>query len=102
MAMLVVSELVTNVVVHAHTPATVSLHLRQAQLRIEVSDSAQEAVQPGHERDGDRPGGWGLPLVESVARTWGVDPSCGDAGKTVWAELDVDRASTGTTSAAHG
>ena len=94
-AKLVVSELVTNVVLHAQTDATVALHLDDGVLRIEVSDAADQAVQPGRDRSGEtRPGGWGLPLVESVARTWGVDLTAPDEpGKVVWAELDVGPAS---------
>jgi two-component sensor histidine kinase len=52
-------------------------------VRLEVADEG-----PGfqaHGPDPDRPGGWGLALVESMADRWGIER--GDRTR-VWFELD--------------
>jgi anti-sigma regulatory factor (Ser/Thr protein kinase) len=79
---LLVSELVTNVVVH--TDSGVELHLSQfdGYIRVGVSDRGGGTVQI---RDADADGGRGLQLVEALAQRWGVDAR--HDGKTVWFEL---------------
>lgn len=84
-AALLVSELVTNVVLHAATPARLSVALTPpGVLRIEVSDGA--ADRPLRPRlPGTSTEGRGLALVAALARRWGADRH--DSGKTVWLEL---------------
>ena len=84
-ASLIVSELVSNVVDHAHTMMTLRLSLRQFSLAIAVRDgSPQEPVQPA-DVPAEAPGGRGLFLVEATAHTWGWLPAT--SGKVVWASL---------------
>jgi anti-sigma regulatory factor (Ser/Thr protein kinase) len=82
---LVASELVSNVVDHAHTMMTLRLSLRRRFLNIAVSDgSSAEPVAPGAQPL-DGPGGRGLFLVQATARSWGWLPT--EGGKVVWAAL---------------
>jgi anti-sigma regulatory factor (Ser/Thr protein kinase) len=80
----VVSELVTNAVVHARTDMTVRVSLAGPRVGISVSDrGAAGGIRRGAE------GGWGLHVVEQLGRSWGVLPRLG-GGAVVWVVLDVD------------
>jgi anti-sigma regulatory factor (Ser/Thr protein kinase) len=94
---LLVSELVTNAVIHSDAPPTSGIHLCARLLgpdavRVEVTDqgSGFEAAP----RDPERvEGGYGLYLVETQASKWGIDRR---SGTCVWFELvegDGERAS---------
>jgi anti-sigma regulatory factor (Ser/Thr protein kinase) len=83
-ARLVVSELVTNAVLHARTPIEVQVLVGAATLRIEVTDSGLDRPQRWAESDR---GGRGLPIVEAVASRWGVLDQ--GSRKTVWCEIAV-------------
>lgn len=89
---LLVSELVTNAVVHTGCPAVLRLSLPgvatgSATVRLEVADtSCQAPVQRCAE--GDETGGRGLALVDGLADRWGW--SAEGAGKRIWCELDRD------------
>ncbi|MGQ4485111.1 ATP-binding protein [Streptomyces sp. 372A] len=87
-AVLIVSELVTNAVVHTGS-ARVLCELRclGGRLRLSVQDQ-------GHQPDGPRLGGGaddehgrGLLLVDSLARAWGSRDAGDGSGRIVWAEL---------------
>jgi anti-sigma regulatory factor (Ser/Thr protein kinase) len=82
-ARLVVSELVTNAVKHARTRIELTIVLRAAVVRIEVTDFGVDRPQLWV---GDE-GGRGIPIVEALSRDWGV-LDLGSA-KTVWCELTV-------------
>jgi CheY-like chemotaxis protein len=84
-AALLVSELVTNAVVHAHSEVEVAVHLRPARVRIEVIDAAQEHVRRRDAKD-DEQSGRGMALIEAMAVAWGIDSLL--AGKSVWFEMD--------------
>ena len=53
-------------------------------LRAEVTDTGPGFAPRERDRDLDEPGGWGLVLVESIAKRWGVER---DGGTRVWFEL---------------
>jgi sigma-B regulation protein RsbU (phosphoserine phosphatase) len=82
-ARLVVSELVTNAVVHAGTEIELNVVVCGDAIRIEVTDLGADL--PRIWADGDDTTGRGLPIVEALARAWGVVER--SAGKTVWCEL---------------
>lgn len=84
--LIVVSELVTNTVLHAGAPGRLRLSLGDHAIRVEVTDrhpGSPELQPPAI----DRSGGRGLLLVSLLADRWGTTPS--EPGKTVWAELAV-------------
>jgi serine/threonine-protein kinase RsbW len=83
-ARLVVSELVTNAVVHAGTTIELIMFIREGVLRIEVTDLG---VDRPHVWAQDDCSGRGLPIVEALGRAWGV-LDLGSA-KTVWCELTL-------------
>jgi anti-sigma regulatory factor (Ser/Thr protein kinase) len=87
---LLVSELVTNAVVHTGCSAVLRLSLpgavtREATVRLEVADASGRAPVPRC-ADGDATGGRGLALVDGLADRWGWSRE--GAGKRIWCELD--------------
>ncbi|MEU6542872.1 ATP-binding protein [Streptomyces sp. NPDC046859] len=87
---LLVSELVTNAVVHTGCPAVLRLSLPEAPqdsstVRLEVADRSGRAPVPRC-ADGDATGGRGLALVDGLADRWGWTSD--GAGKRIWCELD--------------
>ena len=86
-AALLTSELVTNAVLHAATPFTVTLHLMADRIRVDVADSSPIAPSL-KDYAADAATGRGLTLFNTLASDWGVQPVMG--GKIVWFELPVD------------
>lgn len=84
-ASLIVSELVSNVVEHAHTLMTLRLSLRRRYLSIGVRDGSPQEPARSTGMPPDAPGGRGLFLVNATAHSWGWLPA--DDGKVVWAAL---------------
>lgn len=103
-ALLLVTELVTNVVVHAGTPATVDVTVAPVgELTIQVRDLHPVRIGAArHGSDGDssaaatdefgesglgglREDGRGLALVDALASSWGTQHGAG--GKSVWFRL---------------
>ncbi len=82
-AVLVVSELATNVVRHARTPYAVRLDIGET-VSIEVTDTGPGTPHLLHGAPVGS-GGWGLQLVSTLASAWGVEQQAG--AKTVWVEL---------------
>ncbi|MER5665881.1 SpoIIE family protein phosphatase [Streptomyces mirabilis] len=86
-ALLVVSELVTNGLVHTQGPVRVDLMLRGDRVRVSVSDCSPRAPAKPVIVDWDATGGRGLLLVEAMSESFGSVPVAG--GKQVWSELVV-------------
>jgi anti-sigma regulatory factor (Ser/Thr protein kinase) len=87
---LLVSELVTNAVLHSDAPAASGIQLRTCRLdgravRVEVIDAGNGFAAAPRQRDPCTTGGYGLFLVDRQASRWGVDR---DDGTRVWFELD--------------
>ena len=83
-AEMIVSELMANVIRHAGSPVTVSVHVGHS-IRIEVHDDSR-ALPSIMEADEDAECGRGLAIVDALASRWGVRPT--EAGKCVWVEMD--------------
>jgi anti-sigma regulatory factor (Ser/Thr protein kinase) len=89
-ALLVLSELLSNAVVHGKVPRGREVETRYLRMaggvRIEVHDTARELPRPLPLPGGEMCSGRGLFLVEAVADRWGVTERAG-LGKVVWAEV---------------
>lgn len=100
-AVIVVSELVTNAIAHAHCGCELRLsrgHGRGHQdgvLRIEVNDRGAHVPDLQTLTD-TREHGRGLHIVAALTNAWGVDTEP-DGSKTVWAELVENQASDTST-----
>ncbi|MGW7786185.1 SpoIIE family protein phosphatase [Streptomyces tricolor] len=87
-AVLLVSEMVTNVLVHTDADALLLAEVvgegAGRRLRVEVFDSGDDL--PHRRRPGElASSGRGLMLIELLADAWGVDPR--GEGKSIWFEL---------------
>ncbi|MFI1713697.1 SpoIIE family protein phosphatase [Streptomyces litmocidini] len=95
-AVLMVSEMVTNVLVHtdgdALLVAEVACGEKARRLRVEVSDGSDELPHKRHPGE-MASSGRGLVLMEMLADAWGVDPR--GEGKAIWFELNEPEAGPG-------
>ena len=85
---LLVSELVSNAVVHSEAPPASEILLHASLLgddavRVEVTDRGEGFV-PGPHDPSRRGGGYGLYPVDQQATRWGVDR---EGGSRVWFEI---------------
>jgi anti-sigma regulatory factor (Ser/Thr protein kinase) len=69
-AALMVSELVTNAVLHGVGAISLRIDVEADAVRVEVADEGNVAVAPSPEPGAH--GGWGLRIVEQLADDWGV------------------------------
>lgn len=81
---LLVSELVTNAVIHAGSGVELSVRLLHDVVRVEVVDSDPTIPSPKQSGD-DETSGRGLAIMDSMAAAWGIDPL--PSGKRVWFEV---------------
>lgn len=81
------SELVTNAVVHARSKPEVSVLMLGDRIRVEVADASSDLPMPVP-LGGLEPGGRGLAIVAAEASRWGVR-SHPAGGKTVWFDVPV-------------
>ncbi len=85
-AELLVSEVVTNALVHAGTPIDVTARVGEDGLRVEIGDGSAQlpVLRHGATLSGT---GRGLRMLQRMVQRWGAH-SRGD-GKTVWFELET-------------
>ncbi|MFE3410549.1 SpoIIE family protein phosphatase [Streptomyces mirabilis] len=85
-AQLLLSEIVTNALVHADSDVDLRLRRYPDYLRVEVRDSdPHPAINVGTPGEAQAEGGRGVMIVSTLASAWGNSPS--GRGKTVWFEL---------------
>ena len=67
-------ELVTNIVMHAGTPAHLTVHLEEGTLGVLVRDGGQAVAEavPASDEDPLRVSGRGLTLIDALADRWGT------------------------------
>ncbi|MDJ1639570.1 ATP-binding protein [Streptomyces pakalii] len=86
---LLISELVTNAVVHTGCPAVLRMLFggggASGTVRVEVADASDCPPLQRHAA-GEDTGGRGLELVDGLADRWGWLPE--GAGKQIWCEVD--------------
>ena len=80
-AVLLVSELVTNSVLHGGPPVVVAVDCDEATLQVRVRDGSRTLPAPRDAAQSDE-GGRGLALVAEMSADWGVDTE--EDGKHVW------------------
>lgn len=83
-ALLLASELVTNVVLHARTGFVVKMAVTEEAIRVSVTDE-NSRLPALVDAPLDATTGRGLCIVDALADRWGVEPHPG--GKTVWFEV---------------
>jgi anti-sigma regulatory factor (Ser/Thr protein kinase) len=79
---LMVSELVTNAVIHAHSGGEMTLEEFSDRTRVEICDQSERLPES---RDPNEAGGRGLLVVEALADRWGIKRL--DRGKAIWFEV---------------
>lgn len=85
-ATLLVSEVVTNAILHARTPVTLTVEVAHELVRVTVRDGSPvpprvKAFPPTSAT------GRGMVLLDRLAKRWGVDHDPGTGGKVVWFEV---------------
>lgn len=83
--LLLVSELVTNAVIHAGSPAVVRLDADIERIKVAVADRDAGRAPAVVEPEPFSSSGRGVLLVDRLASRWGVEPQ--RQGKVVWFEL---------------
>ncbi|MFC4782893.1 ATP-binding protein [Nocardioides sp. MAHUQ-72] len=97
-AQLCLSELVTNVVMHARTTSELTVHLEDGVLTVVVRDLGGSSragdpgviAPPGEGEDPLRVYGRGLMLVDAIADRWGSEVDA--SGTTAWFALELGSA----------
>jgi anti-sigma regulatory factor (Ser/Thr protein kinase) len=88
-AQLLVSELVTNAVVHGKGPIGLRVSRDEGMVRVEISDARDQTprlIQPISEPQAEA--GRSLFLLDALANAWGTIPAGGHGPKTTWFELN--------------
>jgi len=81
---LVASELITNALLHAASPAQLRIEKLPDRVRLELGDESESLPQltkPNH----DATSGRGVFLIDTVTSCWGITPT--DTGKTIWCDF---------------
>ena len=84
--LLLVSEVVTNAVLHARSVIRLSVLDQDGIARVEVHDTSPLLPRPQH-FDRMSSTGRGLRMLDRLSLTWGVEPDHHGRGKVVWFEV---------------
>lgn len=82
---LVVTELVTNAVMHARSDVVIEASRRDGRVRVVVGD--QKPSPPTIRAAAGPDGGFGLRVVQALTDDWGWTAT--DTGKQVWTEISL-------------
>lgn len=83
---LLVSELVTNAIIHAGSPGALVVDIDERRLRVEVDDASDEVPNVAGASDPFAVRGRGLLLLRDLSDDYGIDRLAG-GGKVIWFEL---------------
>jgi anti-sigma regulatory factor (Ser/Thr protein kinase) len=88
-AQVLVSEIVTNAVLHGKGQITLLVRVDEPSIGVAVADSGDKLpVKPHGAPPPSQPSGRGLMIVDALASAWGVTPNSDPLpGKVVWFEL---------------
>ena len=94
-AQLLLTEVLSNAILHGSAGAgarlDVSVEVDESMVRVTVTDRSPQFPRPAiHPPDPLAASGWGLYLLERLAKQWGVEDAP-DGGSVVWFELSVGR-----------
>ena len=94
-AQLLLTEVLSNAILHGSAGAgarlDVSVEADESILRVTVTDRSPQFPRPSiNPPDPMAASGWGLYLLERLAKRWGVEDAP-DGGSAVWFELSVGR-----------
>ena len=84
---LLVSELVTNALLHGRPPLELRLTAAGDRVRVEMHDAAGDRPAALEFPPPDSPHGRGIEIVAALSTRWGSIPST--HGKVVWFEVDA-------------
>jgi two-component sensor histidine kinase len=88
-AVLMVSELATNAIVHAITGFGVNIARTDSEVRVEVDDLGGGMPESRVPLTSD-PHGRGVQIIQTLSDEWGVIECDGEMGKTVWFSVTLD------------
>ena len=91
-ARLLVSELVTNAVLHGQGAIRLKARLDEDRLLVEVIDEGSGFERAIRQNDLEQLGGWGLSVVDAEASRWGVH----EGATHVWFEIERSGPRNGT------
>jgi len=91
-AELLVSEIVTNAVLHGAPDLGATVVIERGELTVRVTDGDSRVPTIREQAMADATSGRGLWLVEVLSVAWGVEVSPAGVGKTVWFRLTDSRA----------
>jgi anti-sigma regulatory factor (Ser/Thr protein kinase) len=83
----IVSELVTNAIVHGSGHASLVIEVRERRLHVEVLDTDPTVAREPLNVEPSAEHGRGLAIVNALASSCGVEPRL--VGKAVWFDLDL-------------
>ncbi|MGW0738041.1 ATP-binding SpoIIE family protein phosphatase [Streptomyces sp. NPDC002851] len=91
---LMLSEVVTNALIHAQSDVDIRLRRHVDGIRVEVQDSSAQPPVPGvivgdEAMNAEAESGRGLLIVDALATAWGSSPA--GRGKTTWIELTLPK-----------
>jgi anti-sigma regulatory factor (Ser/Thr protein kinase) len=94
-AELMVSEIVTNAVLHGAPTLRITVAVEDDELMVRVADGGGTWATTAGPTAPDAPSGRGLQIVDLLSTDWGVDVRPTSRGKTVWfsvrAQPEADR-----------
>jgi anti-sigma regulatory factor (Ser/Thr protein kinase) len=94
-AALMVSELVTNALIHASSDIELTIERTSDHMRVDVSDAGSGTPKLQSPRSSDLHGR-GLQIVRTLSDEWGIEANADQRGKSVWFTVSIGSTTTGS------